>query len=91
MPITVIQNNDTVEIASRNDVVNIASPAGSVVDMRSVVVNGLPYSGPYEVTPSGEQQVLSTMFTTPSQNIVINPIPSNYGLVTWNGSALTIS
>lgn len=91
MPITVIQNNDTVEVASRNDVVNISSPSGSVVDMRSVVVSGLPYSGPYEVTPSREQQVLSTMFTTPSQNIVINPIPSNYGLVTWNGSALTIS
>lgn len=28
---------------------------------------------------------------TTQQNIVINPIPSNYGLITWNGSVITVS
>ena len=25
------------------------------------------------------------------KNIRINPIPSNYGLITWDGSVLTVS
>ena len=50
-----------------------------------------PYDGAYEVTPSRQTQVLPTAFKNLSQNIVVNPIPSNYGLVTWNGSTLTVS
>lgn len=25
------------------------------------------------------------------RHVIINPIPSNYGLITWNGSTLTVS
>ncbi len=50
-----------------------------------------PYTGEYEVTPSRETQVLNTEGLKTTANIVINPIPSNYGLVTWNGSVLTVS
>jgi len=50
-----------------------------------------PYPGPYEVTPTQQQQVLATENKGMTQNIVINPIPSNYGLITWNGSTLTVS
>lgn len=49
------------------------------------------YSGPYEVTPSRETQTLETAGKRCSQNIVVNPIPSNYGLITYNGSTLTVS
>ena len=49
------------------------------------------YTGDYEVTPSPETQVLQTDHKSLSQNIVINPIPSNYGLIGWNGSYLTVS
>lgn len=49
------------------------------------------YDGEYEVTPSSQVQVLNTAMTRVKQNITINPIPSNYGLVTWDGSHLTIS
>ena len=49
------------------------------------------YDGITEVTPSNQAQVLQTSNKALTRNIVVNPIPSNYGLVTWNGSVLTVS
>lgn len=60
---------------------------GTAIEM----VDGTPYTGDYEVTPSGQTQVLATDGLLMQGNITINPIPSNYGLVTWDGSALTVS
>ena len=50
-----------------------------------------PYSGAVEVTPGAETQVLNTAGHSLYQNITVNPIPSNYGLITWDGSTLTVS
>ena len=52
---------------------------------------GDPYAGTYEVTPSLQTQTLLTEEKFLYENVVINPIPSNYGLITWNGSVLTVS
>ncbi len=49
------------------------------------------YDGPYEVTPTQYEQVLNTRNLRATQNVTINPIPNNYGLITWNGSTLTVS
>ena len=49
------------------------------------------YDGPTTVTPNGEVQVEHTAGTVLLADIIINPIPSNYGLITWNGSTLTVS
>ena len=49
------------------------------------------YEGPYEVTPSSEEQVLNTDAFYMNGNITINPIPNNYGLITWDGSTLIVS
>lgn len=49
------------------------------------------YTGAFEVTPSGETQILNTSGLMMPQNVTINPIPNNYGLITWNGSTLTVS
>lgn len=49
------------------------------------------YTGATTVTPSAETQTLSTTNKTVTADIIINPIPSNYGLITWNGSVLTVS
>ena len=63
--------------------------AGTVI---KVTGHDLPvYTGQTEVTPSEETQTLQTANRTVLQNIIINPIPSNYGLITWNGSTLTVS
>lgn len=49
------------------------------------------YMGPYEYTPTQETQTVAIAGKAATQNITINPIPSNYGLITWNGSVLTVS
>ena len=49
------------------------------------------YEGDYTITPSAEEQILVTRNLRMTDNITINPIPSNYGLITWNGSTLTVS
>ena len=49
------------------------------------------YEGAYEITPLAEVQTLPSTDTVTHRDIVINPIPSNYGLITWNGSTLTVS
>ena len=49
------------------------------------------YTGETTVTPSAETQTLSTSGTTLTSDITIDPIPSNYGLITWDGVTLTVS
>ena len=53
--------------------------------------NQIPYGGPYEVIPRPRQQVLSTKGKTLDGDIIVHPIPNNYGLVIWDGAVLTIS
>ena len=50
-----------------------------------------PYTGAYSVTPSQEEQTLETTNKRMTQDVVVNPIPSNYGLISWNGSVITVS
>lgn len=50
-----------------------------------------PYTGEYTVTPSAETQTLQTDNLRMTDNITIEPIPQNYGLITWNGSIITVS
>ena len=57
-------------------------------------VNGgaLPaYDGETVITPTEETQTLETDHKSVLANIIVNPIPSNYGRITWNGSVLTVS
>ena len=49
------------------------------------------YDGPYEITPGDEAQTLHMEGMRASQDVTVNPIPSNYGLITWDGSVLTVS
>ena len=53
---------------------------------------GTPYfDGEYEVTPTGYAQTLEIKEKRARDNITIKPIPSNYGLITYNGSVITVS
>ena len=65
---------------------------GEVGIITKVMEHDLPvYTGETVVTPSTLEQVLNTAEKVVERNIVINPIPSNYGLITWNGTTLTVS
>ena len=76
-----------------------SSPIGLVIEDSSPLTltlgDGEPefpvYEGSTEFTPTRETQVVVTARKVVLDNITINPIPQNYGLVTYNGSVITIS
>ena len=76
--ITVEINPQTLEVALGTPV------AKEYVDVET-------YTGSYEVTPSAETQTLNVEGMRMAHPLTVNPIPSNYGLVTWNGSVITVS
>lgn len=55
------------------------------------IVSPPSYQGSYEFTPSAETQIVNVSGMVMTDDITINPIPTNYGLVEWNGSVLTVS
>lgn len=82
----VISTEDDAEIELRT------GRKGSVeLEVASGISAGGEYFGPYEVTPTENEQVLPTAQLVASRDIVVNPIPSNWGRITWNGSVLTVS
>lgn len=82
--------SDTVVLDGALSLTNVIDgQAGTVI---KVMEHDLPvYTGETVVTPSTTEQVLATAEKVVKRNIIINPIPSNYGLITWNGSTLTVS
>lgn len=71
------------------------SPQAMGVSMGSPVareyVERPAYEGVVSVTPSADLQVLQTKDLRMTDDITINPIPQNYGLITYNGSTITVS
>ena len=49
------------------------------------------YQGETTVIPSQSRQVLMTNGYLMPSNVTVEPIPWYYGLITWNGSVLTVS
>ena len=49
------------------------------------------YTGDTDITPSDTVRTLLTNGKMLLADITIEPIPSNYGRITWNGSVLTVS
>lgn len=78
----------TISIGSATLNTNISSPTVGVKISGNRAYT--QYTGPTTVTPSDETQVLLTAGRNVMQNITINPIPSNYGRVSYDGSVLTI-
>lgn len=68
---------------------NVSADAEIVTKVR--VTQYPDYSGEYEFTPTQETQTIPTDHTVLLNNITINPIPNNYGLISWNGSVLSVS
>ena len=76
-----------------------SSPIGLVIEDSSPITLTLSdgeteypvYDGATEFTPTRSVQTVVTARKVVLDNITINPIPQNYGLVTYNGSVITIS
>ena len=61
----------------------------------SIICDGVrnleTYQGSYNITPTGQTQVLLTNDMRLDGNITINPIPSNYGMISHSGSGILIT
>lgn len=64
---------------------------GSDEYVRVVNADADEYDGPYEATPTASAQTFATTGKLMVREFTVNPIPSNWGLITWNGSTLTVS
>ena len=49
------------------------------------------YEGPYRATPTNADITVPVEGKTMLEDFVVEAIPSNYGLITWNGSTITVS
>ena len=85
MQVSVSQVNLPVSIAASE----VGIPIGVAASYQ--MVEGETYDGPYEFTPTQETQTAQTTDKVLLENIIIHPIPQNYGLITWNGSVITVS
>lgn len=89
--VTVTASVSSMAIDASADVSGQAIDATASIDVQILSGDYPVYSGATEVTPTTSTQTLSTASTILTSDIVISPIPSNYGLITWNGSTLTVS
>ena len=84
----------TVAATVQQIVMNVAISAQQVAMTVGVaIVAGLPehYEGQYEFIPGDEVQTINIKNMMADADIIIDPIPSNYGKISWNGSVLTVS
>ena len=64
------------------------------VGLETVIVQGERvhyYEGPYTFTPSAQAQTIPIDHLMPTADITIEPVPQQYGLITYNGSTITVS
>lgn len=87
MAITLRVDTDTDALltAGGTESVELQAEASTYIDTTTI------YAGSYELTPSAETQTIPIANMKASADIIINPVPSNYGLISWNGSTLTVS
>ena len=56
-----------------------------------VYQGGEAYEGDYEIIPSEELQTLPTANRQLARDIVVAPIPKNYGRITYSGGGIIIT
>lgn len=84
----------TAEFVPQSISVDIHSDTLSFVTDSPIVrepVERPPYEGRYIVTPTSETQILETKNYRMMENITINPIPSDYGRISWSGAGIRVS
>ncbi len=61
-------------------------------EVQTVNTGGEPYKGDYAVTPKVEKQVMPTKGKYMVDDMVVNPIPQEYGLITYDHNrTITVS
>ena len=68
---------------------NITS-SGTLAGKITATIKSAEYTGEYEFTPTDEVQVIPVDSLLMQRDIVIKPVPQNYGHISWNGSELSV-
>lgn len=63
----------------------------SVLNIEFRAEQQLPTESSYTIIPTTEEQIAVERGVFITGDIKVAPIPNNYGLITWNGSILTVS
>ena len=83
--LTVMTDESAVLNIANSESVGLNAEPHIVIDSTEI------YDGAYEWTPSESVQTIEIANKKALDNIKINPIPSNYGLITWDGTTITVS
>lgn len=83
--IDVIVLDHVVDVDILNEVTDVDTEGYAVVE------SGEEYCGCCDFVPSKERQIVPIANKMARENIVIEPIPSNYGLITYDGFGITVS
>ena len=75
MVVEVRYSGQVVTVESRRGTVEARTPAYTVDVESSVVIGGTPYDGPYEVTPTPEEQYLYTSGRRLREDVNVHAIP----------------
>lgn len=99
-----VEDEQSVNFKAQPDGVNFDIYSGvpatdleaTVDEVNFTVASGEPifpdsYKGRSTITPTEEVQTLPTKGLMMTSDVIVNPIPKNYGLITYNGSTITIS
>lgn len=84
MKLQIVDNNEINLSVGDSDGLSLS--AGEVIN-----IGAETYDGPYEWTPSTETQTIPIKDKQATADITIQPIPNNYGLITYNGVTITVS
>lgn len=89
---SIIRNRDVVLIDTPDSgKIIVSTPDENSVSINTNVVSFPEYTGEYDVIPTRQKRVLNTANKVLGSNVVIEPIPNNYGLVEYNGRYIRIS
>lgn len=70
----------------------VVSVAESLTGGLSISTGDVPaYHGETTITPSTTEQIVSCGGLVMPADIIVEAIPSNYGLITWDGVTLSVS
>ena len=77
------------QLASRHALSGTLAPVQSVSG--TLAIGEKPYAGPMTITPTTSAQTIPIANRRVTQDIIVEAIPNNYGLISWDGSILTVS
>ena len=68
----------------------VGADGGMALAVGAEIYASSAYHGDYSVTPTNQAQTLPTARKRLEQNVIVEPIPSNYGRISYSGSVITV-